>query len=131
MFELVRGVSSEGTTKALKEDEYIEHHDDHEEDGEHHHAGHSAEHREAVPGLAGPAGSQSLLLLVPVLAGEGAVPAQQEDPEDGEGDRDDDQHEGRHQGEDPVLGVAGVDPVGGRVVSSHLHLSPEIRKEGQ
>ena len=104
--------------------------EDHQEVGEHHHPRHSTADSQAVPLLAGSGGLQALLLLVPELPGEGAVPAQQEDPQDGEGDRDDDQHEGRHQGQDPVLSVAGVDPVGGRVVSSHLHLSPEIREEG-
>ena len=109
----------------------VDHDEDHQEVGEHHHPRDSAADSEAVPLLTGPDRLQALLLLVPELPGEGAVPAQQEDPEDGEGDRDDDQHEWRHQGQDPVLGVAGVDPVGGGVVSSHLHLSPEIRKEGQ
>ena len=107
----------------------VDHHEDHQEVGEHHHPRHSTADGQAVPLLASSGGLQSLLLLVPELPGEGAVPAQQEDPQDGEGDRDNDQHEGRHQGQDPVLGVAGVDPVGGRVVSSHLHLGPEIRED--
>ena len=109
---------------------YVYDDEDHQEVGEHHHPRHAAADGQAVPLPAGSRGLQSLLLLVPELPGQRAVPAQQEDPQDGEGDRDDDQHEGRHQRQDPVLGVAGVDPVGGRVVSSHLHLGPEIREDG-
>ena len=63
--------------------------------------------------------------LVPLQC---TVPAQQEDPEDGEGDGERDQEDGGHQGRHQVLGVARVDLVGGGMVASHVHLGPATHK---
>ena len=46
-------------------------------------------------------------------------------PEQGEGDGEQHQQQRDPDGRHQVLGVAGVDLVGGGVVPGHLHLSPD------
>ena len=128
---LITWVLREWTSCTLQDNEDVDHHHQHEEVGEHHHARHAAADGQAVAGPGGLAELEVLLLLLGVgeaVAGEGAVPAQQQHPQDGEGHGEDDEEAGQHEGGQQVLGGAGVDLVGGGVVPGHVHLGPATRQ---
>lgn len=110
----------------MEEDKNVDDHNDYEEHGEHHHARDTTADCQAVASLAS-LGHHDLVLvfITELMTCQGAVPAQQQHPEDGEGDGKDDQEDGGEQGDHQVLGMTGVNLIRGRVVTSHLHLSPE------
>ena len=80
---LVTWVLGERVCEALEEDKDVDDDDEDEEHGEHHHPRHTAADCQAVACLAR-LGHEDLILIfiTELMSGQGAVPAQQQDPED-------------------------------------------------
>ena len=80
---LVAWVLGERVGEALEEDKDVDDDDEDEQHGEHHHPRHTAADCQAVACLAGLGHQDFILIFVTeLMAGQGAVPAQEQDPED-------------------------------------------------